>query len=183
MHFYEDDQGSRLPLCLDCSAKFQQLQQSRLEQLFRIHNYHSSQFDMVTGIPSPKFDIPTPAGQVHMNHINIGTANIGVLNTGSIGSLDLAIGHLGESGETQPATALRQIVEAVLRSEELSDAQKREVVDSLSLVAHEATLPEAQRRKTPMLALIAHTATIVSGAAGLAQLWEQLGPVIEALFR
>lgn len=187
--------GEVIHLCLDCMAKHQHLtqqaEQSRrdqLEILMRAHNYYSYQMDMISGVSTPKYQIPQRApvlrrNEVTLQNIKIDRSSIAVLNTGSIGSLDLAIGELGNAGESEAAKAFREITQAVASSDDLDTVRKNEVLDTLSIVAAEATVPEPQRRKASMRALLTDTATVLGGVGALAQLWQQFGPVILQLFR
>lgn len=187
---YEPERGKHFALCLDCHILFEQQKQAQLDQAMRLHNYYSSELDAISGVSTSKFQVPArapmnsqPNHQVVFNNISISNANIGVLNTGSIGTLDVSIGQLGDSGSDDVAAAFRGLTEAIANSNDLSASQKNELIDTLSIVAFEATLPYVQRRKAPMRALLTDAATILGGVAGLAELWHQLGPAITELFR
>src|SRR5687768_13899989 len=83
-----------LRFCLDCNEKFQVQQDRILEQMEREHNRLLDEIDEVSGIPSKGGRYP-PRRKVTVsgtfNNIRIDRSTVGVVNTGTISSVDLAI--------------------------------------------------------------------------------------------
>jgi len=80
-------------------------------------------------------------GEITLQNIKIDRSNIGVVNTGSIGNLDVSVSAIRNLGHDEIADELRTLTEAVLASSDLADTEKRDVVDQLSYVASQAAVP------------------------------------------
>src|SRR5690242_8093524 len=103
--------GGRLPLCLDCSLKFQQIVEMQLARFEREMNYLDDLASDIAGLPrsGPKYPERKPPVQVQgmtLNNINVHGGSIGVLNTGSIQKVDVAIGAIKQSGDADLGAAL-----------------------------------------------------------------------------
>jgi hypothetical protein len=182
--------GSEVPLCLECHSKFQDVVDRRIENSERMMNYLSDLMEARIGIPglAPRFPPRPPrtviqAGNFTMHNIRIDRSSIGVLNTGYINSVDTAIGTMRGSGEESAADAFRSLTEELVRIQGVEAEHKDKVLEILSVLASEATVPREQRRKSAMRALLSELATLTSGVAALAQLYSQYAPAIAALFQ
>ena len=186
MWAFELTEGKQKPLCLDCGLRYQSEMRNRMNELRKLANYHSAQIDMVTGIQSPKYQVSQPTilqlGYTTLNNISITNSTIGVVYTGSIQQLDVAVGELNEVGRSEIATALKLLTESIVNNTELDEEERNEKLETLALVGSEATLPEVNRRKAPIRALFVDLATWASGVASMAQLWQQYGGYILKLF-
>lgn len=157
MFGYAGENGTAIPLCLDCSVKYEALLERRMETVERQINFHTEQIERTVGLPGlgPRFPTRPPravlTGAVTLHNINISGGSVGVVNTGSIGRIDNAVGTIAKSGEPAAAAAMKEITEAVANSGEMTPENKKRVLDSLSLVAAEATAPRDQRRGAAML--------------------------------
>lgn len=180
---------SNVPLCLDCTARFREMQAEAADTGARAINYLTSMMEARVGLPGmlPRYSIrpPRPLVQgpnVTLNHINIHGGNIGVLNTGHIGSIDTAIGSIEEGGDSEGAKALAEFAGRLVALAEVDAATKDRVLELLSVVASEATQPRERRRSAAMRPILAELSTITSGIADLAQLYMLYAPAIAALF-
>jgi hypothetical protein len=168
--------------CLDCNLKFQQAQESVLYRLEREHNHLLDDMDMITGIPSAAGRYPERRPPVTMsgtfNSIRIDRSNVGVVNTGSIQSLQVSLAGIQQGGNAALAAALKEMTEAVINSTELEQAQKNDAVQMLEAVAADSARPEGERRPAVTRAVLAGFAEIVKVGASLATLWTHLGPTV-----
>ena len=179
-----------LPLCLDCNAKYQAMLSRQMEDSERMLNYISEEMEYAMGLPGlmPRFPQRPPqaiirAGDMTVHNIQIDRSNIGVVNTGYIGAVDTAVGALRISGEVDGAEALKQFTERLMASQELDDETKAKALELLSVLATEVTAPRPLMRKAAMKPLLLELANLASGAAALAQLHDQFGPLILSLFQ
>jgi hypothetical protein len=117
-----------------------------------------------------------------MNNIKIEGSTIGVLNTGTIQTVDAAVTVLNKSGEQDAAGALTRVTEAIVKSDQISEADKNQLLELLSLVSTEATAPKEKRRAGAMRAIFGQISSLVSGTAAVAELWHKCQPVIKSLF-
>lgn len=179
--------GSQIPLCLDCYLKYVQASAIQMDVLGQQINYWSQHIDLATGMPglTPKFPVRRSVyvGDVTLNNIRIDKSTIGVINTGTIGTVDAAITTLKQFGEQELAAAIQSLTEAVMSSTEASDEIRQQTVEILSILGTEAAAPKEQRRSTVIRRLLVDLATIISGVSSMAVLWQNYGPVIEGFFK
>ena len=175
-----------IPLCLDCNLKLVQTTTLQNEMLERQINYHSDLIDYTIGLPpsGPRFPVKKTVnlGGVSLHNIKVDNSTVGVINTGNIETVDVAVSALHSEGKKEFAEALNQLATAVIKSTELQDAAKNQIIELLSLIAAEATAPKERQRKGAMKALIAQLKDFLSISATMTQLWEKWGPTIQIIF-
>lgn len=176
-----------IPLCLDCYLKFSQIQQQQVENNERMMNYASDEMAAVVGLPpiGPRFP-PRPrpvfVAGVKLNNISVNNSVVGTINTGSIGTVDQSISALLQTGESGLAEAVKVLSEAILQSGDLSRNQKNELVESLSVVAKEASAPRESRRNTMALSLLEKAIQVTKGASDVAEICQKWWPVLVSAF-
>src|SRR3989339_1797615 len=155
-----------IPLCLDCNLKLVQTTTLQNEMLERQINYHSDLIDYTIGLPpsGPRFPVKRTVnlGGVSLHNIKVDNSTVGVINTGNIETVDVAVSALHSEGKKEFAEALNQLATAVIKSTELQDAAKNQIIELLSLIAAEATAPKERQRKGAMKALIAQLKDFLS---------------------
>jgi hypothetical protein len=175
-----------LRFCLDCNLKYQQAQEMILDRMEREHNRLLDEMDMISGIPSTGGRYPERRPPVTMtgtfNSIRIDRSNVGVVNTGSIQSVQVSLAGIERGGNASLAAALKELTEAIINSTELQPAQKNDAVQMLDIVAADAARPPEERRPAAMRAVLSGVAEIVKVGASLATLWAHLGPTILSAF-
>lgn len=107
---------------------------------------------------------------------------MGVINTGNIETVDVAVSALHNEGKKEFAEALNELITEVIKSRELQNDVKNQVIELLSLIAAEATAPKERQRKGAMQALISQLKDFLSIGTTLTQLWEKWGPTIQNIF-
>lgn len=184
--FLVGPEDARCPLCLDCHAKFVQTLALQNDMLEREMNYLVGMAEATVGFPGilPRFPQRqvVQMGDITLNNIKIDRSTIGVLNTGTIGTVDAAVTALQQTGDTASAQIFKSLTEAVARDRQLTPETKNQILDLLSLLSTEATAPRERRRSGAMLPLLEKLSNLLSGAAALAQLWAQYGPALQRLF-
>jgi hypothetical protein len=187
--FLVDAEDGQIALCLDCKVKLQALQNQNVENMERMLNHLAGQIEMASGVSGlvPRFPprarpVTLHTGDLMTTNLNIADSSIGVLNTGFIGSVDNAVGTLHSEGDVDAADAFKAFTEALVAIEEIAADQKNQLLELLSVLAAEATVPPPERRRTAMRPLLAELSTICSGVASLAALSTQYIPAIAALF-
>jgi hypothetical protein len=175
-----------LYFCVDCNLKYQQAQEMIMYRMEREHNRILDDMDMVSGIPTTGGRYPERRPPVTMsgtfNTIRIDRSNVGVVNTGTIQSVQVSLTGIEQGGNPALAKALKEMTEAVINSGELQATQKSDAVQMLETVAAETVRPKEQRHSASMRAVLSGFADIVKVGAALAALWAQLGPTIMAAF-
>ncbi len=184
--FVIEQEGTQVPLCLDCNLKFTRLIAEKNDMLERNMNYLTSMAEAQVGLPGllPRFPERrvVKTGDITLNNIKIDNSTIGVLNTGNIETVDVAITSLKQSGDQSVGTALLAVSEAILANAEINNELKNHLVEILSVLAAEATAPKERRRNTAMRPLLSELATLMSGIGSLSQLWDRYKGVFESVF-
>src|SRR6266705_3736283 len=100
------------------------------------------------------------------------TGNVGILNTGQIGSIQLQITSLATSGHSEMAEALKYLTEAVAQNGNLSPEAKTEILDQLNELGRQAATSPDQRAKFGIIkAIFQSLAASLTVAGNLAQVW------------
>lgn len=182
------DQDGELYLCVDCNLKFEQAEDLEFQRTAQQLNIVAAAFEAMSGLRGLVPRIPVPpaqtvaVGQVKFNNIHVTNSVVGVLNTGWIETVDNAVTTLNKSGDADVAVAISGLTEAVINAVDAANENKNQVLEILSVIAAEAAAPKKQRRTAAIRPLISEAATLVGGIAGLSQLWERYGPIIQAFF-
>jgi len=182
-----DDQGE-LYLCIDCNLKFEHAEALEFQRTAQQLNQVAAEFEAASGLPGLVPRMPVPPvhavliGNMNVNNINVDNSVIGVLNTGSIKTVDNSVTVLRQSGDEEMALAISKLTQSVIDSADADNESKREIVDLLSVIADEARKPQQERRPAVIRPLLTELATAFSGLAGLSHLWQQYGPMIQAFF-
>ena len=155
------------------------------ERTVRLYNLAARRIGASLGIPVQQITERqiVPVGGVTLNNISIDNSVVGVLNTGSIETVDAAVTTLNRSGETGIAQALTDLTQAVASNKEATNETKNEILEILSVVSSEATAPKGKRRSTAMKPMLREMATLLGGVASLSLLWDRFGPVLTAFFQ
>lgn len=175
----------KVPLCLQCNLKLVQMAQIQNDMLERQINFWSDHMDAIVGLPRSGARFPerrtVNVGGVTMHNINVNNSTVGVINSGSIGTIDAAITVLKQSDDTRLVEALKKLSEAIISSNEIQTDAKNQLLEILSVLSAEATAPKEQRHTTVISALMSRFHELVSLTKDLSALWAQWGPVITSV--
>ncbi len=177
-----------IPLCVDCHLKFVQATAIKDDLYAGQMNMLMDMAEAISGVRGvmpriPRRTLAVPGGNVTFNNIKIDNSSIGVINTGTIGQVDTAIGALKQSGDGDAAEALKGLTEAIVTNTELTTEAKNEVLDILSVLSSEATVPSDSRRSAAMRPLLDQIGSVLNLVTSAANAWAQYGPAIEQLFK
>ncbi|MGH6964732.1 MAG: hypothetical protein ACREE0_09620 [Phenylobacterium sp.] len=145
-------------------------------------NHAEASLEAVTGglVKTPRVQIPEPAPATSYTSISVTGSTVGVINTASVGEITANIGAMPQ---TQPArAALATITEAVINDAMLSEADKKNLLDQLAIVAAEAAAEPGKRKLAvigPMLAAIGKAAGTVTAVATA---WSAVEPILRSHF-
>jgi ABC-type transporter Mla subunit MlaD len=121
-------------------------------------------------------------GGVKLNNISVSNSVVGTINTGSIGSVDQSISALVQLGERALAEAIKSLSEAILQSADLTQNQRNELVEILSVLAKEAATPKEGRRGAVAQTLLDRAMKITSLANDITDVCQKWWPVLVAAF-
>ena len=102
-----------------------------------------------------------------MNNIKVEGSTIGVLNTGTIQTVDSAVTVLQKAGRQDAANSLTTVTEAIIKSDQIGEENKNQLFELLSLISTEATAPKEKRRASAMRAILSQISSLVSSSRRL----------------
>ncbi len=115
-------------------------------------------------------------------HLKISDSQIGTLNLGSIvGDVESNLTILGDEAQ-EIRTGLTRLTEAVLNDEQLQEEAKRELIESISVLAEEANKQSDQRRRVVVQTLMQTIAAVASTASGVSVIWSEIEPLLRSFF-
>ena len=147
--------GGALPMCIDCYERLQAIQAQQIYthqyEAWRAEEEMNDHFEAFGApvrrrAPPPKPN--APRGSFSVNNISVSDSQIGSLNTGAIGTFAASINQLKQDGQTDLAHRLNDLISAVIKSAEFTDAVKNELVEQLGSIAQEAAKQPADRRSS-----------------------------------
>lgn len=122
------------------------------------------------------------SGQSERISITIEQSTIAALNLGEIiCNIQAVVTNLRDAGSGELAQLLKDIIEKVAGTEELGD-QRRDIIESLTEIGEQATLPENQRRPGVVKSLVKSVGEAIGQIASLAQIWGAVAPIAGRYF-
>ena len=175
------------PLCVDCFYKFEQAMASQRNYEMARTNFLLDEMEFKLGVPIPhRYRIPTAAvvrsGPVSLNNLNIDGSIIGVVNTGAIANLDAVIKQMGDIGNQELAGQLKQLIEEVVRHNDIDTGLKNEIIEHLDYLTTQFKTPAAQRNKSVVSTIFEKVEQSLSSISSLLTIWEKLRPNLEKFF-
>lgn len=183
------------PLCVGCYALLQQAETARLEALndrMRLTaaaaNSCLDEMDAATGLnigSSMKMQIPsrTPQQYNTVHSVNVQGGVVGVINTGEVRKIAVAIGNTEKQGNTELAATLKAFTDSLIADESLNEHQRRDMVDQLGLLSAELTAPKESRRPAVIKPVLEGLGKAVTISTGLIALWDKLHPLLKEAFK
>ncbi len=154
-------------------ASFNRLKAEGLGDLAEVlFLYHTSLMDM----KPPKGDV----------NVTITNSTVGsVAFDSEVSNITTTVNALAEKGGKSAdfADALKKLTEAVTSSGELTDDQKKGILESLELVGQQAQEPAEKRKRTILQSVLDSLPKALGMASSLASLWHSLGPHILNFFK
>lgn len=176
-------------VCVWCYARFEEVQQQKLRYLMAMSNQaidemdsHMRSFGVRT--QGPRYQIPPPTpivrheGPMTFHNINVQGGVIGAINTGNVKAIDVVIGSLNQKGNPNLGIALKELTEAVLKSTELQAQGKQEILEQLSFLSTQTTVPKDTRQYGMIASVLDGVSKAVSTSTALLALWQKIHPLI-----
>jgi hypothetical protein len=181
--------NQRIPLCLGCYKAYSQLVQEQIENCERSINFNTAYIASVAGLPASALPMyseratPIVVEGFHLNNINVSGSVVGTINTGSIGSMDQTISALLQLGETPVADAVRKITETVIRTKDITEPDKQELLEIINAISSEAATPAASRKKIVGKTLLERGKQLLSVAKDAGSVAKNIWPILESIFQ
>jgi hypothetical protein len=175
----------QLPLCVDCHLKFQRALAIQAESSARLMNYLRGAAAFSVGLGPPPTMETSPfigAETVNVGNVSVTNSSVGVINTGAIETVNLAVEQLQGAGGATVAEALKGLANAISSATDLTDQKKKEALELLGSIASEAAVPEGSRKVAVVKAVLSQIPTVVSGAASVADAMGKWVPIVSKWF-
>jgi hypothetical protein len=183
----EGPDGKELPICPDHYIGLQGVENERQRNLsdharhtMAMMNHAIDEMNMVTGLDlGGKVVIPAPTPVSNFSNVTVSNSTIGVVNTAAVGQISAYVHHMPQGDAARQA--VEQITAAVV-SAAISDADRKNLLDQIGLVAEQAVAAPQKRKAAvvgPILTAIAQGAATVTA---LAETWRTVEPILKAHF-
>jgi hypothetical protein len=89
---------------------------------------------------------------------------------------------LKTGGNSELALALKALTEAVIKSSEISNEVKNQILELLSAISEEAVVPKEKRKLAVIKTLISEISSILSGISSLTSSWDAIKTIFGKIF-
>jgi hypothetical protein len=166
-------------LCVEHAAMMANVVQRQQEQSAAMINFLHEQIEYTMGVPSsgPRIAIPQPPptvvhrGNVTNNQFRIDRSVIGAVNTAEVAKIEVSMNNIQNQDSTEFTAAIKELTEAFASNSAMQDSKKEELLEILSYLSNQATLPEQQQQKTLIKRMLSRVPQIIATAADLTTLW------------
>jgi len=177
---------NKFPVCLDCYSRIVANDQAQQEFAARFMNFLKGTMDAQVGVHgvTPRIELGARpivhTGEVNLNNIRVSGGTIGVLNTGTIQNLDNKLTTLSRVNDSA-TMSIKNLSNAIIESNDLSDEQKKQVIELLDSITDEILAPKTNRKPTVAKALWGSLREILSNASSLSKLLGDLEKILKPL--
>lgn len=166
-------------LCVEHAAMMSNLVQNQQTQAAAMMNYLSEQIEYTMGVRStpPRIAIPQQPptlvhrGNITNNQFRIDRSVVGAVNTAEVAKIEVSMNNIQNQDSSDFTAAIKELTEAFAANAELQDNKKEELLEILSYLSNQATLPEQQQQKTLIKRMLSRVPQIIATAADLTTLW------------
>jgi len=117
-------------------------------------------------------------------HFEITDSQIGTLNLGTIvGEVESKLKILDGTDAAEIRAGLARLTAAALDDEGLGEDAKRDLIESISVLAEEANRQPDQRRKAIVRSVMQTTSAVASTATGISVIWSEIEPLLHTFFK
>jgi len=168
-------------LCVEHYKMMQDTLNQQQAMLAASINFWTDQASASVGFPvGARYNIPTSV--IHknnntFNNLNIDRSNIGVVNTGTIDNLDLAINYLNPLDQ-ELASELKKLTEGIVSNKIIENESRKEVLEQISFITNEMQLVKEKRSYSVIGPVMNSIATTLGVSADLITLWDKIKPLM-----
>jgi len=181
------------PLCVDCLTKlanvFQKQEELRQREIvILMQQQQAAESDICEAMgfppPPPKYDFThlQPPGNYTLHNIKVSDSVIGSVNSGDVERIDVAMTNIQNSGKNEIADALKSFTEAVLENAEITSELKNELIQNLSFISQQVSIPEGARNQSVIKSVLSGIKEGVSVTTSLVTLWTKVEPIFKGIF-
>lgn len=177
-------------LCVEHAAMMANMVQRQQAQSAAMINYLTEQMEWIMGVPSssPRIAVPQPPptvvhqGNVTNNQFRIDRSVVGAVNTAEVAKIEVSMNNIQNQDASDFTTAIKELTEAFAANLEIQEGKKEELLEILSYLSNQATLPEQQQQKTLIKRMLSRVPQVIASAADLTTLWAAHHQVLMSFF-
>ncbi len=180
-------------LCLDCLERLSNIhhkenEQRHREMIYNMQMANAAERDLneTLGIynQAPSFDLSVfkPSRNVKLNNINVNNSVVGNISTEEVGNITVSLKKIHSGGAPEIAQNIHDLTKAFLEAKDISIENKNEILEQISLLSEQASLPSKNRKKgiiKAALSAIKNTATTTSSVVSA---WQKVEPYLNQFF-
>ena len=178
-------------LCLDCLERLSTIhhrenEQRHREMLSNMQMMMEAERNMceAVGMPyKPSFDLSVfrPSRNIKLSNVNVSDSVVGNISTEEVGNITVSLKRIYASGDKDTAEKFQKITEAILQAQDIDNRNKNEILEQISLLSEQASLP-AESRKTGIIKAAASAIKETAKTIGsVAMVWSKIEPLIKQL--
>jgi hypothetical protein len=172
-----------LLLCLDCNLKYQQAIEMAQRRNAEMINYLTGQMESQVGMYGmfPRYQVTSPVihkGDIKLNNINVSNSIVGAINTGVVQSIDVSLSVIKNQGEPEVVDAIKSLTEQLIKSNDINETQKNDILEQLSFVSDQLAKPKESRKWSLIKPVFTTIGSALSGFSNLLSAWEKLRSLI-----
>ena len=176
--------NGKVNLCLECSEKLEAMVHRKNEMYSQQLRELQDSLSFITGVPIPRTPAAMPqifTAPITNNKISINNSVVGSVNTGTIHSLNVSLSQIHTSNP-EVASLLKQFIEAVAKEAQFSATVKQELLERLSFIAGQVTLPKQEQKHSLMAPILKSIGETVTHINSLMELWGRVEVLIRPMF-
>lgn len=186
--------ADKIPLCADCyhkvaQANFMEQQAMHSKLSWVASNLNLIEQDLYLGcgglLPLKQMTIPQPpsAGSSYtFSQIQVSDSNVGVINPGTLFTLNTSIEVMQNRGDSELAKAVKELTQAVLDDKQITNDLKKEIAEQLEFLVAEAVADREKRRVGVIKGVMSHIGKAISISAALLTIWDKVEPLFRITF-
>lgn len=118
----------------------------------------------------------------NINNFNISNSHIGVINTGEVERIELAMQIMKDRNDLDLAGAFQEFAQAVLDAEDIPEPEKNELLEQVAEVSEQALKPPEKRKKGIIKSLLGGIKSLATTTTTIAEAWEKVEPIVKGFF-
>lgn len=136
-------------------------------------------------MPPKQMAIPQPpSAGINFTYTNIQVSDsaVGVINPGTLYTIDTSIDVMQNRGDTELATAIKDLTQAILDDKQITDDLKKEIVEQLEFLVAEAVAVREKRHISVIKGVMTQISKAITISAALLTIWGKVEPLFRATF-
>ena len=185
--------NDEIPLCADCyhkvaQANFMEQQATHNKLSWLASNFNLVEQELYVGhgglLPLKQMVIPQPpsAGiNYTYSNIQVSDSAVGVINPGTLYTISTSIDVMQNRGDTELATAIKDLTQEVVNSKDIQDDIKKEIAELLQFLASEGIASKDTRNKSVIKQVLDRLGKLIPVATAAWSIWEKVQPLLQSL--